>query len=111
MYALLTVGQSPIEASKNMLPVLAIPYAVIIVMSIFTSITGMLWALGDRFSKQGTKKFYAIVIGTTAFGVIGGSVLPFARTDRERGLFLLRPDRWLEGSRRVRGRHEQDHGL
>ena len=48
-------------------------------MSIFTSITGMLWVLGDRFSKQGTKKFYAIVIGTTAFGVIGGSVLPFAQ--------------------------------
>ena len=68
-----------LAAVQNMLPVLAIPYAVIIVMSIFTSITGMLWVLGDRFSKQGTKKFYAIVIGTTAFGVIGGSVLPFAQ--------------------------------
>ena len=68
-----------LAAVQNMLPVLAIPYAVIIVMSIFTSITGMLWVLGDRFSKQGTKKFYAIVLGTTAFGVIGGSVLPFAQ--------------------------------
>ena len=68
-----------LAAVQNMLSVLAIPYAVIIVMSIFTSITGMLWVMGDRFSKQGTKKFYAIVIGTTAFGVIGGSVLPFAQ--------------------------------
>lgn len=68
-----------LAAVQNLLPALAVPYAVIIVLSIFTSITGMLWVLGDRFSQQGTKKFYAIVLGTTAFGVVGGSVLPFAQ--------------------------------
>lgn len=68
-----------LAAVQNLLPALAVPYAVIIVLSIFTSITGMLWVLGDRFSQQGTKKFYAIVLGTTAFGVVGGSVLPFAK--------------------------------
>ena len=67
-----------LAAVQDLLPALAIPYAIIIILSIFTSITGMLWVLGDRFSQQGTKKFYAIVLGTTAFGVIGGSVLPFA---------------------------------
>ena len=52
-------------------------YSIVIILGIFTTATGQLFILADRFSQQGTKKFYAIVFGTVAFGIATGSFIPF----------------------------------
>ena len=66
-----------LAAVQAHLPFLAGFYSIVIILGIFTTATGQLFILADRFSQQGTKKFYAIVFGTVAFGIATGSFIPF----------------------------------
>lgn len=66
-----------LAAVQAHLPLLAGFYSIVIILGIFTTATGQLFILADRFSQQGTKKFYAIVFGTVAFGIATGSFIPF----------------------------------
>ena len=66
-----------LAAVQDILPILAYPYTAIIITAIFTTVTGMMWVLADRFANEGEKKFNIIIIGTIIFGVVGGSIFPF----------------------------------
>ena len=66
-----------LAAVQAHLPFLAGFYSIVIILGIFTTATGQLFILADRFSQQGTKKFYAIVFGTVIFGIVTGSFIPF----------------------------------
>lgn len=66
-----------LAAVQAHLPFLAGFYSIVIILGIFTTATGQLFILADRFSQQGTKKFYAIVFGTVVFGIATGSFIPF----------------------------------
>ncbi len=66
-----------LEAIRNMIPLLEKTCAVVIILGIFTTAIGLLFLLGDRFAKEGTRNFYWIIFGIVAFSIIGGSILPF----------------------------------
>lgn len=67
-----------LAAVQHTLPALALPYSIVIILGIFTTATGMLFLLSDRFATEGSKKSYAIIFGTAAFGAIGGTFIPFS---------------------------------
>ncbi len=67
-----------LAAVQNMIPKLAGPYTIIIILGIFTTATGQLFLIGDRFGKEGHKSFYFVIFGTVAFAIIGGLFLPFS---------------------------------
>ena len=67
-----------LAAVQNMIPKLAGPYTIIIILGIFTTATGQLFLLGDRFAKEGTAKFYIVIFGIVAFAIVGGLFLPFS---------------------------------
>lgn len=67
-----------LAAIQHTLPMLAFPYSIVIILGIFTTATGMLFLLSDRFAVEGSKKSYAIIFGTAAFGAIGGTFIPFS---------------------------------
>lgn len=67
-----------LAAVQHTLPMLALPYSVVIILGIFTTATGMLFLLSDRFAEEGTKKSYAIIFGTAVFGAVGGAFIPFS---------------------------------
>lgn len=72
--------QVPILAAiaKN-LPILEPFFAVVIILAIFTTITGFLWLIARRFAPDKTAKQTIIVIGLTIFGIFFGSLIPFSR--------------------------------
>lgn len=61
----------------QVMPIMRLPFTIIIILGIFTTITGYLWIIGRRFAEDGTTKQKVIVIGTTLGGILLGSVLPF----------------------------------
>lgn len=70
--------QIPILAAiQNMIPVLAGPYTIIIILGIFTTATGQLFLLADRFAGDSKKKYYGIIGGTALFAVVGSVFIPF----------------------------------
>jgi len=70
--------QIPILAAiNNMIPVLAGPYTIIIILGIFTTATGQLFLLADRFSGGSTKRHYGIIAGTTIFSIVGSALFSF----------------------------------
>jgi uncharacterized membrane protein YkvI len=66
-----------LAAIEKCLPVLAIPFVLVIIVGIFTTITGFLWVVARRFAPDKTKKQRSIVLGITLVGIFLGSVLPF----------------------------------
>ncbi|MCG8514007.1 MAG: hypothetical protein MI740_07695 [Halanaerobiales bacterium] len=62
--------------SKNM-PVLAFIFTIVIICSIFTTVTGFLWSFARRFAEDKTTKQRTIVIAITLIGVFTGSIIPF----------------------------------
>ena len=65
-----------LAAIQNMLPALALPFSVVILLGVFTTITGYLWAVGRRFAEDRTKKQAVVVVITAVLGVSVASVIP-----------------------------------
>ena len=76
-YIAQTGAQIPMLAAiQNMLPALALPFSVVILLGVFTTITGYLWAVGRRFAEDRTKKQAVVVVITAVLGVSVSSVIP-----------------------------------
>lgn len=63
---------------KKILPAIQPFFALIIVLGIFTTITGYLWTIGRRFAPDKTTKQRIIVVVVALIGIFGGSVIPFS---------------------------------
>lgn len=68
-----------LAAIENSLPALALPFSIIILIGVFTTITGYLWAFGRRFAEDKTKKQRIIVIIVAVIGVTIASRIPLAQ--------------------------------
>lgn len=68
-----------LAAIENSLPSLALPFSIIILIGVFTTITGYLWAFGRRFAEDKTKKQRIIVIAVTLIGVTIASRIPLGQ--------------------------------
>lgn len=64
---------------EKLIPWLTPIFAIIIVLGIFTTITGYLWTIGRRFAEDKTTKQRIIVSVVAIIGILGGSVIPFSR--------------------------------
>lgn len=64
---------------EKLIPALTPVFAVIIVLGIFTTITGYLWTIGRRFAEDKTTKQRIIVCIVAVLGIFGGSLIPFSR--------------------------------
>lgn len=67
-----------LAAMQEMLPRFAGVYTIIIVLGIYTTVSGELFVLGDRFSYGNNKLRYGIIAGTVIFAIIGSSFIPFS---------------------------------
>lgn len=67
-----------LAAIENTLPVLALPFSIVILIGVFTTITGYLWAFGRRFAEDKTKKQRIIVLVVAIFGVSVASFIPLS---------------------------------
>lgn len=56
MFAGIRAQVPMLAAIQNMLPMLALPFSIIILLGVFTTITGCLWAIGRRFAEDRAKK-------------------------------------------------------
>lgn len=54
-------------------------FALVIILAIFTTITGFLWLIGRRFAPDKSRKQNIIVIVLTVFGIFFGSLIPFSK--------------------------------
>lgn len=68
-----------LAAIENSLPSLAFPFSIIILIGIFTTITGYLWTVGRRFAEDKTKKQRIIVIIVALIGVTIASYIPLSQ--------------------------------
>ena len=66
-----------LAAVSNMLPSIGKIYLVILVLGIFTTLTGYTWLIVDRFAEEGTKKSRIICAAVVLFGMFAGSILTF----------------------------------
>lgn len=66
-----------LAAVNNMLPGLAKVYLVILVLGIFTTLTGYTWLITDRFAEEGTSKSRIICMAIVVIGIFAGGILPF----------------------------------
>ena len=67
-----------LAAIMNMAPGLSWIFVTVLVLAIFSTITGYLSVMQNRFTKEKTPAAYAVVIGFAAVGIFLGSVLPFS---------------------------------
>ncbi|MBC3537238.1 YkvI family membrane protein [Megasphaera hominis] len=68
-----------LAAIENVLPIMAMPFTIIILIGIFTTITGYLWAFGRRFAEDKTKKQRIIVIVVAVLGMTVASFVPLSQ--------------------------------
>ncbi|WP_297717644.1 hypothetical protein [Intestinimonas sp.] len=69
-----------LAAIENSMPILTLPYTVIVCVGIFTTIVGYLWVGGRRFGgKDGTWRQRIVVILMTVVGITVGSLIPLDR--------------------------------
>lgn len=61
----------------NALPVLQPVFAIVVVLGIFTTITGYSWTIGRRFAHDRTAKQRIIVGVLMLIGILGGAFVPF----------------------------------
>jgi uncharacterized membrane protein YkvI len=77
-YVVETGAQIPLLAAMHhMLPQIAWSFAIILVLGIFTTITGYLWLVSGRFAEDKSKKSRIITAALTVAGVFGGAFIPF----------------------------------
>ena len=66
-----------LAAVNNMLPGIGKIYLVILVLGIFTTLTGYTWLITDRFAEEGTARSRIICAAVVAIGIFAGSILTF----------------------------------
>lgn len=75
-----TSAQIPLLAAMhNMLPGLSWSFAIILVLGIFTTITGYLWLISGRFAEDKSTRSRIITVAVAVAGVFGGSFIPFGQ--------------------------------
>ena len=75
-----TKAQVPMLAAiENSLPALAMPFSLIILVGVFTTITGYLWAVGRWFAEDRTRKQRTVVIILAVVGVSVASFIPLSK--------------------------------
>ncbi|MBR0598080.1 hypothetical protein [Sinanaerobacter chloroacetimidivorans] len=73
-----TGGQIPLlSAMQNMIPELSWSFAIILILGIFTTITGYLWLISGRFAEDKSTKSRIITAAVTIAGIFGGAFIPF----------------------------------
>lgn len=63
---------------QNFIPALALFYSALIIMSIFSTVSGRLFLFASRFDKRDRKRHIAITILTVVFAAIGGNFLSYS---------------------------------
>jgi uncharacterized membrane protein YkvI len=61
------------------LPVLSSAYSAIIILAIYSTISGRLFLIGERYGRGNKKLALAIVTGITVFAALGASFIPFSK--------------------------------
>lgn len=79
MFAGIRAQVPMLAAIQNMLPILALPFSIIILLGVFTTITGCLWAIGRRFAEDRTKKQAIIVVSVAVPGVSVASFISLSK--------------------------------
>ena len=69
MFAGIRAQVPMLAAIQNMLPILALPFSIIL-LGVFTTITGCLWAIGRRFAEDRAKKQAIIVVSVAVPGAV-----------------------------------------
>lgn len=71
-------AQVPLLAAMQiMVPKLAWTFAIVLVLGIFTTVTGYLWLISGRFAEDKSTKSRIIVAVLVVAGVFGGAIIPF----------------------------------
>ena len=66
-----------LAAVTNMLPSISWAYLVILILGIFSTLTGYTWFITDRFTEEGTKESRILCVVAVIIGIIAGGYLPF----------------------------------
>lgn len=66
-----------LAAMQIMVPKLAWTFAIVLVLGIFTTVTGYLWLISGRFAEDKSTKSRIIVAVLVVAGVFGGAIIPF----------------------------------
>ncbi|MDF3000175.1 MAG: hypothetical protein K0Q48_294 [Bacillota bacterium] len=66
-----------LAAMQHMLPSLSWTFAIILILGIFTTITGYLWLISGRFAEDKSTRSRIITAAVTVAGVFGGTFIPF----------------------------------
>lgn len=66
-----------LSAITEVIPSFSWTFAIILILGIFTTITGYMWFLTDRISEEGTSKYRIITVVLAIVAAFGGSFLPF----------------------------------
>ena len=78
MFAGIRAQVPMLAAIQNMLPILALPFSIIL-LGVFTTITGCLWAIGRRFAEDRAKKQAIIVVSVAVPGVSVASSISLSK--------------------------------
>ena len=66
-----------LAAIQNTIPVMTLPYTIVVCLGIFTTIAGYLWVIGRRFGgEDGTLRQRIVVVALTVIGITVGSMIP-----------------------------------
>lgn len=65
-----------LAAVEDILPWMALPYCIIVLIGVFTTIAGYLWTCGRRVAPDGTWKQRIVVIAIAVVGITVGSMIP-----------------------------------
>lgn len=68
-----------LHLAKNVHPMFATVFAVIIMAGIYTTAVPLLWNVSSRFTKDGSKNFKVLTLILAIVGIFVGLVLPFDR--------------------------------
>ena len=78
MFAGIRAQVPMLAAIQNMLPILALPFSIIL-LGVLTTITGCLWAIGRRFAEDRAKKQAIIVVSVAVPGVAVASFISLSK--------------------------------
>lgn len=68
-----------LTAIQKNLPWLSLPFTIVILCAIFSTVLGFLWLIGRRFAEDKTTKQRIIVICACIFCTVSGSFIPFSK--------------------------------